>query len=168
MLFRSPINNKLTIIDFGSSHFLNQKKNNIIGTNGYKAPELYIKDYDYDESIDIYSMGCIAYALLKNKLPFQNNYYFSINKIKDIKPFRRCISKASNNYNNLVKGCLSHPYTRYKTDLIKIHPLFNKGDLEKNMIYLQKFVNDYFNYNIDSKYNKDIRKKYRKNRKYYI
>lgn len=164
----NPINNKLTIIDFGSSHFLNQKKENVIGTDGYKAPELYIKHYNYDMSIDIYSMGCIAYALLKNKLPFRNSYYYSVTKIEDIKPFRRYISKASNNYNNLVKGCLSHPYTRYPTDLVKIHPLFNKGNLEKNMIYLHKFINFYFDYEIDNKYTRSIRNEYIINREYYF
>lgn len=40
-----------------------------IGTNGYKAPELWL-DQDYDHRVDVFSLGTILYELLTSRMLF--------------------------------------------------------------------------------------------------
>ena len=63
---------KLT--DFGLSKILgpNQTSNQPFGTLGYQAPEV-LCSLSYNFSCDIWSLGCLATAMLIGKLPFGNS-----------------------------------------------------------------------------------------------
>jgi len=41
-----------------------------IGTLGYMAPEVLDRHSTYTEKCDMWSVGCIAYLLAMNELPF--------------------------------------------------------------------------------------------------
>lgn len=59
------------IVDFGLCRFLgpNQTvKKEPYGTIGYAAPEI---GGEYDFKVDVWSLGCIMYALICGVLPFQ-------------------------------------------------------------------------------------------------
>ena len=62
---------KLT--DFGLSKFMgpNLKANEPFGTLGYVAPEV-LKKQPYSTTCDLWSYGCITYALLCGALPFDH------------------------------------------------------------------------------------------------
>lgn len=77
----SSENAALVLVDFGSS-FSGSSKNHadvdgkdamktIAGTPFYLAPEI-VKGQVYNEKVDIWSVGCIAYQLLCGATPFQN------------------------------------------------------------------------------------------------
>ena len=61
------------LVDFGLAKFLGPsiKTTEPFGTLGYVAPEV-LKKEPYSYSCDVWSLGCIAYALLCGSLPFDN------------------------------------------------------------------------------------------------
>jgi len=64
-------NGSLKIADFGYAvHALNSRRATVCGTLDYLAPEM-IESKDYDQSVDIWSLGCIIYEFLVGKPPFE-------------------------------------------------------------------------------------------------
>jgi calcium/calmodulin-dependent protein kinase I len=62
------------LIDFGLARILypGQTTTEPFGTLGYVGPEVLRKD-EYSFSCDIWSLGCITYAILCGSLPFDHN-----------------------------------------------------------------------------------------------
>lgn len=62
------------LVDFGLSKMIgpNEKANEPFGTVGYVAPEV-LKRQPYSFSCDVWSIGCIMYALLSGSLPFDSD-----------------------------------------------------------------------------------------------
>ena len=61
------------IVDFGLAKIIgpNEKADEPFGTLGYVAPEV-LKKRPYSYSCDVWSIGCIMYALLSGSLPFDH------------------------------------------------------------------------------------------------
>lgn len=61
------------LVDFGLSKILgpNETTNEPFGTLGYVAPEVLSKKF-YSFSCDMWSIGCVVYALLSGSLPFDH------------------------------------------------------------------------------------------------
>ena len=61
------------LVDFGLAKMIapNEKANEPFGTLGYVAPEV-LKKEPYSYSCDLWSFGCILYALLSGALPFDH------------------------------------------------------------------------------------------------
>lgn len=62
-------NPKIVLTDFGSSVKIKELDNEEIQTRYYRAPEV-ILEMDYDEKIDIWSIGCILFELYTGKILF--------------------------------------------------------------------------------------------------
>ena len=62
------------IVDFGLSKIIgpNETATEPFGTLGYVAPEV-LKKQPYSFSCDMWSIGCILYALISGSLPFDHN-----------------------------------------------------------------------------------------------
>jgi len=62
------------IVDFGLSKIIgpNESATEPFGTLGYVAPEV-LKKQPYTFNCDVWSLGCISYALLSGSLPFDHN-----------------------------------------------------------------------------------------------
>ena len=39
----------------------------------YRSPEVFIGNEEYDEKVDIWSVGCIFFELLSRKVPFKGD-----------------------------------------------------------------------------------------------
>ena len=61
------------LVDFGLAKMIgpNEKASEPFGTLGYVAPEI-LKKQPYSFSCDLWSFGCIIYALLSGSLPFDH------------------------------------------------------------------------------------------------
>lgn len=61
------------IVDFGLSKIIgpNEKSREPFGTVGYVAPEV-LRQKPYSFSCDVWSIGCIMYALISGSLPFDS------------------------------------------------------------------------------------------------
>lgn len=63
------INPKIVISDFGNSFYINNKPKSEIQTRYYRSPEV-IMDAPYNETCDIWSVGCIMHELLTGQILF--------------------------------------------------------------------------------------------------
>lgn len=137
----------IRLIDFGFSRPFQNKLplTTICGSPGYAAPELLLKS-SYTQSIDIYSVGIILYAITQGHLPFIES---NINKL-----LQQILSKeitfnpgTPGDLQDLILHMLDkNPDTRYTIDEIISHPWF-QGDqcpylhlLPPNQIYLENFI----------------------------
>lgn len=62
-------NTEIRLIDFGSATFDYEHHSSIITTRHYRAPEV-ILGLGWDETCDVWSVGCILFELYKGKLVF--------------------------------------------------------------------------------------------------
>ena len=53
----------MKLIDFGLAKKVNESKISILGTLGFMAPELFKKGGNFNDKIDIFSIGVIFYFL---------------------------------------------------------------------------------------------------------
>jgi serine/threonine protein kinase len=44
----------------------------------YRAPEVFIGEEDYDNSIDIWSLGCIFFEIISKQAPFKGENQLEI------------------------------------------------------------------------------------------
>ena len=67
-------NSDVKIVDFGLSKMVgpNEKCTEPFGTLSYVSPEILLQQ-PYDKSVDIWSLGVIAYLLLSGTLPFDDD-----------------------------------------------------------------------------------------------
>ncbi|KAN0006378.1 hypothetical protein ACTFIU_003086 [Dictyostelium citrinum] len=65
---------KLSLIDWGLAEYYHPGKNyNVrVASRHYKPPELLVNMYDYDYSLDMWSLGCLFAGLILDRDPFFN------------------------------------------------------------------------------------------------
>jgi len=109
----NPITLKIVIIDLGSSHHPEQKVEPV-GTDGYKAPELFIENYCYDKAIDIWAFGCIAFILIAWVYPYTPRSFYNIMSVGQCQPVPLYkLLSTSPMYRSLVYNCLhKYPHKR--------------------------------------------------------
>lgn len=131
-------NAKVKIIDFGLSKILgvNENSKEAYGTLSYAAPEIISKT-DYNNKIDIWSIGIILYFLICGYLPFsdKNNNYSKI--AKDITKGNiiyeeKIWSKISKEGMDIVKKCLERDISK-RLDIKEFlnHPWFLSVEKKK-------------------------------------
>ena len=128
--------NIIKLCDFGWSVKLkDNKRTTFCGTVEYMAPEI-IKKQEYDETIDIWSLGVLLYELVHSYSPF-------FSEDLDVKKIGNNITNnnlkfkdgLSEDYKNLVASLL----IKDSTKRIKIEDIFQHPFMTKyiNMIYLE-------------------------------
>lgn len=118
------------IVDFGLSKLIapNQKATESYGTVGYVAPEVMCKT-PYAHSCDIWSLGCIFYALMCGSLPYNPSKEFetSIRTIREHTIFgERQWLRVSNECKELIGRMLyKDPCSRINVDQALKHRFFD-------------------------------------------
>jgi serine/threonine protein kinase len=123
------------LIDFGLSICLcpGEKTKDICGTLAYCSPEI-VKKEPYDSKTDVWSLGIVAYSVLRGKLPFVTEskketieniisleIQFSNEKWRHISPLAK----------DLITAVLEKdPRKRLKVDHILEHPWFERSKSE--------------------------------------
>jgi len=123
----------IKIVDFGLSKILgiNEKSNEAYGTLSYAAPEV-IQKSEYNNKVDVWSLGIIMFFLITGNLPFndKNNNFGKIASEIAKKPlkFEPVIwNRISNDPKDLVTRCLERDIKkRYNILEILEHPWFAK------------------------------------------
>ena len=73
IVFSSPNSKEIRVIDFGISglYIGSNPEKSLAGSLKYMAPEVLTgKNTSADPALDIFSMGCILFALVTGQLPF--------------------------------------------------------------------------------------------------
>ena len=108
ILFTKNNKTDVKVVDFGLSSYIipGKKHQRIVGTIGYTAPEMILKS-GFNEAVDVWSLGVVAYALLLQKLPYEgNNEQEIISATIDYEPDFSEFKKFSANSKDFVKKLL--------------------------------------------------------------
>ncbi|XP_041359084.1 serine/threonine-protein kinase PLK1-like [Gigantopelta aegis] len=124
---------ELKIADFGLAtrlEFAGEKKMTVCGTPNYIAPEVLQKKGHSFEA-DIWATGCIMYALLVGKPPFETatlkETYYRITE--NAYTFPQCLSHSAK---SLIRQCLNpEPSDRPNLEEILAHEFFTCGYLPR-------------------------------------
>ena len=114
-------NKIIKIGDFGVSAIIREKKGmhkirklkgTVVGTKKYMAPEIFQKQKQYNEKVDIFSMGCVFYKICCLKDYQKEDFVFEGNNV-------------------LVKMTSNEIPTNYDNDLMEIIKLMLENEAEK-------------------------------------
>ena len=148
-LFISENSTNLKIIikigDFGISKQLNNNKdftNTQIGTLAYMAPEI-LKGENYNNKVDIWSLGCIIQELCTLDLCFEGNSFITIfNKIMELNHKKINQKFYGIDLQNLIDSLLEMDEAK-RPDIINIIKILNKTkDNSKNISKYNLFLNN--------------------------
>ena len=149
----SEENNELKLIDFGLSHYINDKKlNSKVGTTYYIAPEVI--SGEYNETCDIWSAGIILCVLLTGVPPFNGpNDIVIYNKIKNLQySFSPKWKYISIEAKELVSHMLVPEKIRYSAEQVLAHPWFQINMLDTENLNINfTLLNHYYKMNLFKK-----------------
>ncbi len=121
------------IIDFGLSRVVGPNQTTIepFGTLGYVAPEV-LKQDPYSFTCDIWSLGCITYAMLSGSLPFDHQQPVQAIKMTLKEPLQfdlPCWKSISEHAKGLITGMLiKEPDQRMTIHQVLEHPWFKTSN----------------------------------------
>lgn len=119
------------LVDFGLAKMIgpNEKAEEPFGTLGYVAPEILSKQ-PYSLSCDLWSLGCIMYALLCSSLPFDHDQQKETIRMTLEDPvvfnsaqWKNCSAQSKD---LITKLLMKRPEERITLDKVAMHPWFKK------------------------------------------
>lgn len=117
-------NHKLKICDFGISKVIkdDSKQKTLCGTLLYMAPELFVKNLNYNGMLsDVWSIGCVIYEILHKQSAFDGKSVMDLVRKIRICAHRPYHSKLHNLHRTLLNNCLvTNPSLRIKIDEIRV------------------------------------------------
>lgn len=125
------------IVDFGLSKIIgpNETATEPFGTLGYVAPEV-LKKQPYSYSCDMWSIGCILYALISGSLPFDHNNQKELMRMTmddtlkfDLPIWDNISSQCKNLITDLLKKNSSQ---RIRIEEAMLHPWFDSARVKLN------------------------------------
>jgi len=131
----------------------NLKGAEVVGTRCYMAPEI-LKGEEYDHSVDIWSLGIVAYEMLTGKVPFYGADDKQLEQnilTKDIK-YPGFLSESCINF---LKGILERePAKRITLDEILKHPwiieMHSPKKLKDLVIHFIRESHSYWDYDLSN------------------
>ena len=170
-------NNNAYLIDFGWSNYIinGRRRNTICGTPIYRPPEM-ADDINYDESIDIWSIGILLCELSTGTIPFKANDVETLrqdiselniswpnNIDPDIKDLCSKIFNAEQNKRPLIENILEHKFFKKYLRIGDMNKKLIKPTLLKNKIFVvSKDIPGENNYLSKKVLKENISKRYKK------
>uniref|UniRef100_A0A8C5RDB3 Mitogen-activated protein kinase 11 n=1 Tax=Laticauda laticaudata TaxID=8630 RepID=A0A8C5RDB3_LATLA len=90
---------ELRILDFGLARQTDDEMTGYVATRWYRAPEIMLNWMHYNQTVDIWSVGCIMAELLKGKALFPGNDY-----IDQLKRIMEVVGTPTNIYRETLLG----------------------------------------------------------------
>lgn len=133
-------NQNIRLIDFGFSHLNDSLMKTFCGSVFYAAPEL-LNGEKYTESVDLWSLGVMLYALVTGQLPFNGNSAPIVAfNVKNTEPFFP--SFLSSNVVDLIQGMLKKDGSKRLTiDEIKQHPWLKCDSMQRGLTIYYDIIN---------------------------
>uniref|UniRef100_A0A671STR5 mitogen-activated protein kinase n=1 Tax=Sinocyclocheilus anshuiensis TaxID=1608454 RepID=A0A671STR5_9TELE len=97
---------ELRILDFGLARQTDDEMTGYVATRWYRAPEIMLNWMHYNQTVDIWSVGCIMGELLKGKVLFPGNDYIDqLKRIMEVvgTPTPDVLKKISSEHQDLAK-----------------------------------------------------------------
>ncbi|XP_069048731.1 mitogen-activated protein kinase 11 isoform X3 [Lepisosteus oculatus] len=110
---------ELRILDFGLARQTDDEMTGYVATRWYRAPEIMLNWMHYNQTVDIWSVGCIMGELIKGKVLFPGNDY--------IDQLKRIMEVVGTPSPELLKKISSEHAQKYIQSL----PYMPQQDLEK-------------------------------------
>ncbi|XP_058424051.1 mitogen-activated protein kinase 11 isoform X4 [Diceros bicornis minor] len=98
---------ELRILDFGLARQADEEMTGYVATRWYRAPEIMLNWMHYNQTVDIWSVGCIMAELLQGKALFPGNDY-----IDQLKRIMEVVGTPSPEV--LAKISSEHPWTSWE------------------------------------------------------
>jgi len=133
------MNGNLKLCDFGFARSLSNNTimlNSVKGTPLYMAPEL-VQEQQYNERVDIWSLGIILYELFYGKPPYYTNSIYKLIQMIVNDPIT-WPGPISEQFKDVLKSMLQKdPSARYSCDAVLKFPFFNGLDstMFDDMVY---------------------------------
>ena len=130
-------NAEIKLIDFGLAKVMQEDTaRSFLGTKGYLAPEM-LQRSNYDKSVDMWSLGVIAFVLLCGCLPFDDDSSRIISESAARKKFAlrfpRWATTLSASAKDLLYNLLDvDPKTRYTAEQALNHPWVSGRAVQPN------------------------------------
>ena len=137
LLTASGKNAQVKLIDFGLAKVMHEDTaRSFLGTKGYLAPEM-LQRSNYDKSVDMWSLGVIAFVLLCGCLPFDDDSSRIISESAARKKFAlrfpRWATTLSTSAKDLLYNLLDvDPKTRYTAEQALNHPWVSGRTVQPN------------------------------------
>lgn len=147
-------NFNIRVIDFGLSDFFDPIKPSLsagVGTTPYLPPEIVNFD-NYTQEVDVWSTGCLIYALAFGVLPFESNDKRSVYKrIKYMSPNFKNATLTENLTDLLTKMLEKDQNKRITIDELMKHPFLNSDDSITKEKISEFFIPQYHQCDVISK-----------------
>ncbi|KAJ1161731.1 hypothetical protein NDU88_002212 [Pleurodeles waltl] len=129
---------ELRILDFGLARQTDDEMTGYVATRWYRAPEIMLNWMHYNQTVDIWSVGCIMAELLKGKALFPGNDYIDqLKRIMEVvgTPSSELLKKISSEHARKYIESLPHlPHQDLKEVFRGANPL--AVDLLEKMLIL--------------------------------
>jgi calcium-dependent protein kinase len=139
----------IKLIDFGHACRASGNMSKMVGTAMYMAPEVISQKGVYDEKVDLWSIGVVAYCMLANSFPFLNddNIKSSIESgIYGKKEFLHRSRDARNFIANLLQV---DPAKRFSAEEANNHPWIKENRRPPAKVAVQGRLDKLRNYRSD-------------------
>ncbi|KAM9582604.1 mitogen-activated protein kinase 11 isoform 1-T1 [Guaruba guarouba] len=132
---------ELRILDFGLARQTDDEMTGYVATRWYRAPEIMLNWMHYNQTVDIWSVGCIMAELLKGKALFPGNDYIDqLKRIMEVvgTPSSELLKKISSEHARKYIESLPHmPQQDLKAVFRGANPLDYRNLLNKNSLWMK-------------------------------
>ena len=139
----------IKLIDFGHACRASGNMSKMVGTAMYMAPEVISQKGVYDEKVDLWSIGVVAYCMLANSFPFLNDDNIKSSIESGIYGKKELLHR-SRDARNFIENLLQvDPAKRFSAEEANNHPWIKENRRPPAKVAVQGRLDKLRNYRSD-------------------